>query len=499
MHGGKLKKLLTGIKVYNNQTKTFITKNILIEDNKYKTTDHEKLEDSYDILNYRNHYIYPSFIDSHAHLLGIGIELSRFNLKDVDNKDALRKAILTQNTSFIILRGWDEAKLGFFPDKQFLDSVIPETKCLLIRKCGHTGTCNSTLIRELNKRGIEEMDDSNFNSGILKERALEQAMDLLHYHKQDINQYFTQAAQALRKTGITSIHTDDYHSNDVKELVNVILNQKEIRIFEKINPKSLEELKFLIKNGIFKDKHNDFALIRSVKVFLDGSFGAKSAYLRQAYNDTNIKGVLYMKPEEFAEYVRICEENELQLLVHVIGDAALDVALEGFQKSISSFNPLRHRIIHLQMASQQQLKKIKDMNLYLSVQPVFYTSDYEMAMKILGKKRMEEIAYPFKRALDMGIELSLSTDAPVEDFNPYKNMLSTLHFFDIKTAFEKYTIASAKAGFWEDKVGKVEDGFFADGFLSQKNIFELNESELSQFKPKAVLFNGKIYTNHILD
>src|SRR6056297_642672 len=291
------------------------------------------------------------------------------------------------------------------------------------------------------------------------------------------------------------MHTDDYHSNNINDLVQSIMTQKKLRIFEKINPHSIEELKDLIQDGLFKDKVNDFASIRSVKVFLDGSFGAKSAYLRKPYQQTNITGVLYMKPEEFAEYVRICEENQLQLLVHVIGDAALDVALEGFQQSISSYNPLRHRIIHLQMATEKQLEKIKEMNLYLSIQPIFYTSDFQMAMKLLGKKRMEEIAYPFKKALDMGIEFSLSTDAPVEDFNPFKNLLSAKHFFDLKTAFEKYTYASAKAGFWEDRIGKIENGYLADGFVSDKNIFDLNDEQLLKFQPKAVIFNGEIINN----
>ena len=71
-------------------------------------------------------------------------------------------------------------------------------------------------------------------------------------------------------------------------------------------------------------------------------------------------------------------------------------------------------------------------------------------------------------------------------------------FSGIKTAFEKYTTSSAKAGFWENKIGRIEDGFLADGFLSDRNIFELNNSELAQFKPKAVIFNGQI-NNLILD
>jgi len=490
-----LNKLITGVKIYNTQSQKFDTNNILITGNKYQFSDHEKMDKTHDVLNFRNHYLYPSFIDSHAHLMGIGIEQSRYSLTETDSEEALRTAILTQDTSFIILRGWDENKLGFFPDRRFIDSVIPGTKCLLIRKCGHTATCNSKLIELLQQKGIQEVDDSDFKRGILKERTLEQTMSLVHYTKEDISTYLKKGAHSLKKYGITCMHTDDYHSNNIVDLIDVIKNQEELRIFEKINPKTPIELKKFIDEGVFKNNNNDFASIRSVKVFLDGSFGAKSAYLHQPYEQTDIKGILYMKPEEFSEYVRICEENELQLLVHVIGDAALDVALEGFQQSITSYNPLRHRIIHLQMATEKQLEKIKEMNLYLSIQPIFYTSDFQMATKLLGKKRMEEIAYPFKKALDMGIDLSLSTDAPVEDFNPFKNLLSAKHFFDLKTAFEKYTYASAKAGFWEDRIGKIENGYLADGFVSDKNIFDLNDEQLLKFQPKAVIFNGEMINN----
>ncbi len=490
-----MKKLLTGLKIYNSQSQEFENRNILIDENKYRRIDHKNLDESFDVVNLRNHYLYPSFVDSHAHLLGIGIEESRYSLKEIDSEEALRTVLLTQKSSFIILRGWDEASLGFFPDRVFIDSVIPDIKCLLIRKCGHTGTCNSVLIESLKRNYVKEVDDSDFSKGVLKERALEQAMQLVHYSKEDITTFLKQGSEAIKEYGITCMHTDDYHSNSVNDLIEVLTSQRDLRIFEKINPKSIEELYYLIKNGVFKKNFNDYVTIPAVKVFLDGSFGAKSAYLKHPYEQTKNNGVLYMKPEEFSEYVRICEENDLQLLVHVIGDGALDVALEGFQKSITSFNPLRHRIIHLQMASQEQLKRIKNMNLYLSIQPVFYTSDYDMALKIIGKKRLEEIAYPFKRALEMGIEFSLSTDAPVEDFNPFKNMMSAMHFFDLKTAFDKYTVASAKAGFWENRIGKIEEGFSADGFLSQKNIFEMTNDQLASFRPSSIIYDGKIINN----
>ena len=489
---------LTGLKIYNTQTQTFESGNIVIDEKKYQQAGEAKYEESYDVINLRNHYLYPSIIDSHLHLLGIGIEQSRYNLKNISSPESLRTVMLTQDTSFAVLRGWDESHLGFFPDRAFIDSVIPDRKCLLIRKCGHTATCNSKLIEALKQNNIPQTDDSDFSRGILKERTLELTMQLLHYSKEDLIHFLKKASESVKKTGITCVHSDDYHSNHINDLVDVLKSQKDLRIFEKVNPKNINELNDLIETGVFHSNETDYASIRSVKIFLDGSFGAKSAFLKKPYEGTQTKGVLYMNSDEFAQYVRICEENDLQLLVHIIGDGALDIALDGFQRSITSYNPLRHRIIHLQMASDEQLKRIKEMNLYLSIQPVFYTSDYDMAMTILGKSRMEQIAYPFKRALDMGIECSLSTDAPVEDYNPFKNMVSALHFFDLKTAFEKYTLASAKAGFMENRIGMIADGYAADGFISDKNIFELNSEQLASFQPQAIIYDGKI-NNYISD
>ncbi|HPF17164.1 MAG TPA: amidohydrolase family protein [Thermotogota bacterium] len=487
---------LTGLKIYNTQTQEFEVRNIDIHEKKYKQAGTAQYEESCDVINLRNHYLYPAIIDSHLHLLGIGVEQNRYNLNHITSAESLKTVIITQDTSFVVLRGWDESHLGFFPDRAFIDSVLPDRKCLLIRKCGHTATCNSLLIEALKQNGIAETDDSDFSRGILKERTLELTMQLIQYSKKDLVHFLAKASDSVKKTGITCVHSDDYHSNHIIDLVDVLKNQKEIRIFEKINPKTIKELNDFIESDVFHANETEYTSIRSVKTFLDGSFGAKSAYLKKPYQGTQNKGVLYMNSDEFAQYVRICEENDLQLLVHIIGDGALDVALDGFQRSITSYNPLRHRIIHIQMASDEQLKRIKEMNLYLSIQPIFYTSDYDMALNILGKERMEQIAYPFKRALDLGIECSLSTDAPVEDYNPFKNMVSATHFFDLKTAFEKYTLASAKAGFMENRLGRIADGYAADGFISDKNIFELNNEQLASFQPKAIIYDGKI--NHYI-
>jgi predicted amidohydrolase YtcJ len=493
-----VKKIFTNIKVYDGDENNFSRKMLLVENNVYRFIDQNELKlikkkDSLDLENLNGMYLYPAFIDSHLHLLETGMDKMRISLSDCSSKSKLIEIVfeISKNSTIVVLRGWDEDKLGFMPDRTFLDGIT-EKECMITRKCGHIGVCNSTFVKRLEINKIKEEDDSDFERGFLKERTLEAAINLMKYDKSDISQMLDVGSKELKKMGITSVHSDDYHSVELDVLLEVLKNQKEIRLFEKINPKTLDELNNMIESGVFdKDNQNNpYTKIKAVKVYLDGSFGGKTAALNAPYENSDNSGVIYMGSNEFSKYVALCEKNNLQLLVHVIGDQALDVALDAFSRNISSFNPLRHRLIHVQLATEEQLKKIKELNLYMSIQPIFYDKDIGMAKKILGEKRFEEMAYPFKKALELDIEFSLSTDAPVETINPFENLISATHFMDLKTAFEKYTISSAKASFDEKKLGKIKDGFYADGFLLKDNIFEMESEKLKHLKPLSIIYDG---------
>jgi len=498
-----VKRVLSNLFVYNNDTKEFKKKMLMIDKNRFRFISQPELtrlesSESLDLENLNGYYLYPSFVDSHLHLLGTGMESIRVNLSDCKSKSDLIEAIEKSsiNDTNIILRGWDEERLGFFPDRQFIDKITGKV-CLLTRKCGHIAVCNTAFINLLSRNGIIEKDDSSFSRGILKERTLEEAQNLIKYSVNEISDMLNKACGKLLKMGITSVHSDDYHSVELRTLLDVLRKQKSIRLFEKINPKSSDELKEMITEEIFdtESERNSFTRIKAIKVYLDGSFGGKTAALNQPYENSLNTGILYMGSNELGNYIRLCEEAGLQLLVHVIGDKALDIALDAFQKNISSFNPLRHRLIHVQLASDEQLRRIRQLNLYLSIQPVFYDKDKEMAESILGEKRFTEDAYPFTKMLDLGIEFSLSTDSPVENVNPFENLSSSLRFMDIETAFEKYTISSAKAAFDDKRLGKIADGFYADGFLLKSNLFELEEEKISLLKPAYTLFNGNLISH----
>ncbi|MBP8707289.1 MAG: amidohydrolase family protein, partial [Caldisericia bacterium] len=232
--------------------------------------------------------------------------------------------------------------------------------------------------------------------------------------------------------------------------------------------------------------------IKAIKIYLDGSLGSRTAYIKKPYaDDRSTKGNIYFNEEELSNIIRTAEENGIQVMAHIIGDYALEIALKAFEKNMISNNPLRHRIIHLQVASKEQLKRIKKLNLYVSIQPIFYESDYDMAIKRLGIKRFANIGYKFSELLELGINFSLSTDSPIESLNPFLNIKAAEKFMPRKEAFYRYTVSGAFSSFQENKVGSLEVGKYADAYVLPIDIFKVNENELNNILPEKVLFNGK--------
>ncbi len=485
-------KILKNCYCWDHVKEDFDYKSLYIQDGVLIDPEKSEIEkNTIEIDNLKGKYLYPAFVDSHLHLLGVGSELRNPPLNDVDAPEILRELIRADERETILLRGWDEEKLGFIPDRDFLDNISNKKNIILIRKCGHIGTVNTPAINAFQLEETGNIDNSELSRGLLKERGLNQALEKIVNDKRSIAKNLITAAEKLKKEGITSVHSDDYHSVRFDSLIEILQRQREIRIFEKVNPNSMEELQAMTESGVFSSHNTEFLRVKSVKVFLDGSFGGRTALLTAPYEDTPTRGIAYMTSDEFAEYVHFCERNELQLIAHVIGDGALKIALEGFEKAISSQNPLRHRLVHLQMASREQLSLIKRLDLRVSIQPIFFDSDFDMGQRILGKKRFEEICYPFRKALDMGIKVSLSTDSPVEKTNPIINMVSALRFMDLNKAFYSYTVAGAEAAFMETELGQLRPGFKADAFLHERNIFQMNTDEIRTTKPENVLYNGQ--------
>ncbi len=438
-------------------------------------------------------YAYPAFIDSHMHVIALGESLTNQILNSVNSEEKLRHIILDSDEEVVVLTGWNEETLGFTPDREYLDSVVDTKPVILIRRCYHSAVVNSAAIREYQLDKYDGVDGSEVTKGYVRESVLSY-LESKSPEKdiKKLNKYLNKAAASLKSWGITTVHSDDYRSVSFEDFNRFGIDNREIRIAEKINPGNFDGFTdFMSNKKDFFRKHTDFWNVNAIKLFMDGSLGAKTALLSEHYEgEKDNFGVCTLDQTELKNMIRISEKNGISVMVHCIGDQALENCIKAFEGNIENGNPCRHRLIHVQMASEKQLKRIKKLNLYLSIQPVFYDSDINTAKKNLGQERLEKIGYPFGKMNDMGIEISFSTDSPIESINPFENLASAMRFMPLEDAFHHYTFSGARAEGSESCKGRIAEGYLADLFVTSEDIFGMSSSEIKNVKPQRVLFNG---------
>ncbi|WP_292599203.1 amidohydrolase family protein, partial [Mesotoga sp. UBA6090] len=67
-------------------------------------------------------FVYPGFVDSHAHLIGTGRKDLEVNLEDCNSIESLAER-LEVDREIVRARGWDQEVLGFMPVRKILDSI----------------------------------------------------------------------------------------------------------------------------------------------------------------------------------------------------------------------------------------------------------------------------------------------------------------------------------------------------------------------------------------
>jgi len=450
------------------------------------------------LLDLAGQFLYPGLIDAHCHLLGIGQKLSSYDLERLTSLSEFQQTVRAlqesapNDRSPMVLRGWDEVRLQAVPVKEILDQICLDRPMVCVRRCGHLATANSCAIETYGLTALDGVNGSDAQSGVFKESALEMIYQKIASSAETQSRNWETAALALRSWGVTTVHSDDLGNSGWESLSTLLRHQNQIRVWEKLNvPQESRMKKWLEEDPGLFGTYSPFSKVGAIKLFLDGSLGGSTAYLTDPYHDNpSSRGELLMDEERWASFVTFAERMRLTICVHVIGDGALEVALRGFSRKMEPGNPLRHRLIHAQLASKDQLRMIKKLGLYVSIQPSFYPSDQAMSVIRLGTHRLREIGYPFDRMLDMGIPLTLSTDAPVEDYHPWKTLRDAVRFMDIHSAFDAYTIEAAKAGFQEEEIGLWEVGYFADGFVLAQDLFGCTAEEIARTEPVGTIFDG---------
>ncbi len=465
-------------------------------------------------INLRGKTVLPGFCDSHIHLLSYGmllrtLDLSKTRSIEEMNRQVAKRASLMKPDEWILGRGWDDEKLREhrYPEKHDLDHST-SNPVFLKRVCGHVAVANS---KALSLSGIDSdtpepeggvvlRDSRGAPNGVLKERALELVELAVPQSMKEIKKSLVLAARRLARLGLTSLHCIVNDANELKALQE-LKREREIpqSIYAIVPVKLLDQL---VSLGLSTQRGEEAFRIGGVKLYLDGSLGARTAALTSPYNDNPVSnGMLTMSREELKRVAMTSSEGGFQLCIHAIGDRAVELAIQIIEEV---FGPLkcrkfRHRIEHASLVSGKSILKMGKLGIIASVQPRFIYSD-SWAEERLGASRMHSL-YPFASMTQEGILLTAGSDCPVEDPNPFEGVWSATarpglegkERLTVSQALAAYTISASFASFCEESRGTLVPRNIADIVVLDRDPFECSPEALRQTRVIKTIIAGSVF------
>jgi len=473
--------------------------------------------DAEEKIDAKGKFLFPGFIDAHAHFFGYGLGLQRAKLDDTKSwaevLSKVKKYADKNKEEWIIGRGWNQNdwQVKEFPDKKELDKLFSKRPVVLTRVDGHALIANSGALKIAGIKAGDKIEggEIEIKDGKLTGILIDNAMDFVYSKippltKSQLKKTLLRAQENCFAAGLTTIVDcgQDYESALFVDLLQKN-NELKMRLFIMMSDEK-KNYDFLFKNGKIKTERLH---VCSFKLFSDGALGSGGAYLLKPYSDNPDSKGLLLKPEKhFDTKARLIFENGFQMCTHAIGDAANRMMLKIYAKYLKGKNDRRWRIEHAQIVNKNDFRYFGDYNIVPSVQPTHATSDMYWAGKKLGKKRLK-YAYANQKLKDENGWIPLGTDFPIEDISPIKTFYASVFRKDVKGWPEEgfqmenalsredtirgMTTWAAKANFEENEKGSIEKGKFADFVLLDTDLMTADEKNILDTKVLMTFVNGE--------
>ncbi|MCS7133916.1 MAG: amidohydrolase [Candidatus Caldarchaeum sp.] len=461
--------------------------------------------------------VLPGFVDCHMHIDLLAVSLHSIDLRGVRSIAELKQRLkthyeLNREASWILGRGWDQELFEEkrWPSSRDLDEIVSDKPVILERICGHSAVVNTKAIQSI--VGVEPaanpyfLKDSQGNlTGVVVEDAVKAFREAVKFSEKELLEMFHKALLYSASLGVTTLGFVSCGAQSFKILQALRKQNKlPVRVRAYLN---MEHYRSLVDTGLSKSFGDEFLKLMGVKVFADGSLGARTAWLSQPYADhPETAGIPTIEKEKLKEIVRECHKAGLQMAIHAIGDKALDMVLDAYDAlgDLSSTDH-RHRIEHASVMRPEQLERMVKLGVTVTVQPHFVVTDWWVVNRV-GERRAGWV-YRFRSMDQYGVRIGFSSDTPVEPLNPWDTVYAAVsrggetnelykHSKDeaipINEALHHYTYGSAHVLFEESNIGTLEPGKYADFVIVDKDPLETSTGQLKNIKNLMTVVSGNI-------
>ena len=463
----------------------------------------------------------PGFVDPHNHLQVWG-QLQGFYVAlmppEVKTMDDLRERLaetIAQTPEGEWVQGYFLSVGERLPNRHDLDPVSPRHPVWVIQQGGHYGSANSLALQMANITadtpdpvgGVIEREASGEPSGVFYNHR---AMDVLRLHvprptMEMVRGYVAAAQPVFAASGVTTFHDNNVRGVDTIGAYFDADREGQMLIRGQVHytlewpgdlERALKEIEYYQGDG--------FMRFAGFKFLLDGQ--AQMAYCHEPHNGVRWDTPTW-DPERFKETVRALHDTGLQICVHCMGDAAVDLTLDAYEEAMNT-NPRpdpRHRIEHCILSTPQATGRIKDLGVVVSTQPQFIRLGGDHYADMFGEERARRVIVT-REWLEAGVPVALGSDSPTTPWlTPQVTLFGAVaritlsnqsyqpeQSMTIQEALRAHTMGSAYAGFEEAIKGSIEPGKLADLAVWSEDPYTAPLSRLWQIPIAMTLIGGEI-------
>lgn len=242
-----------------------------------------------------------------------------------------------------------------------------------------------------------------------------------------------------------------------------------------------------------------------VKIFVDGVIESGTAAMLEDYADKpGLRGDPIFDAASFAAAAIEVDRRGLQIAVHAIGDAAVRIALDGYQAARAANGPRdsRHRIEHIEMLDPADLPRFADLGVIASYQPLHAPRGESATTRSIGAKRAA-LAYAWADMARTGAVVAFSSDWPIVPVDPLLGIQVAMtrqpHLpglpdqrLSLHQVLAAFTRNGAFAGFAETQTGSLAPGMLADLVLLSGDIEATPPDQIAALQIRMTVCDGDI-------